>query len=133
MPRLARVGAGFAVTGFCGLAAVHGFEAAEVAMLDGGVTTRRAGRRDRTLQPALAIPIMAMFLGALTIGLPLVLVALWRSRTVPRPAILLLFVFMIVDFAGPEMPLPSHAISFVAFVWMAVAILRGGRAGANAS
>jgi hypothetical protein len=60
-------------------------------------------------------------------------VALWRSRAVPRPAIVLLFLFMIVDFAGPEMPLPSHAISFVGFAWMAVAILRGGRAAANAS
>jgi hypothetical protein len=123
MPRLARVGVALSVVGFSALAAVHGFEGAEVAFLDGGVTPATATAATASIQPALAVPLMAMFLGTLTIGLPLLMVALWRSRSVPRGAILLVFVFMLVDFAAPDMAFPSHGFSFIAFVWMAVAIV----------
>jgi hypothetical protein len=123
MPRLAQVGVAFSVVGFSTLAAVHGFEAAEVAFLDSGVSAATATAATTSLQPALAVPLLAMFLGTLTIGLPLLMVALWRSRSVPRGAILVVFVFMLVDFAGPDMAFPSHGFSFIAFVWMAVAIV----------
>jgi hypothetical protein len=123
MPRLARAGVALCVVGFCGLAAVHGFEAAEIAVLDAGVPAATVANAAGSIQPALAVPLMAMFLGGLTIGLPLLMVALWRSRSVPRGAILVLFVFMLVDFAGPEMAFPSHGFSFIAFVWIAVAIV----------
>ena len=130
MPRLARVGASCCVVGFSGLAAAHGFEAAEVALLDAGVSPAVLLKATAHLQPALAVPLLAMFLGALTVGLPMLLLALWGSRSVPRGAILLSFAFMIVDFAGPEMVVPTHAISFVAFTWMAVSLLRHGRSAA---
>jgi hypothetical protein len=77
------------------------------------------------VQPAIGIPMLGMFLGALTLGLPLLLVALWLSKGVPRGAIVVCFAFMIVDFVGPELPLPAHSLSFVAFTWMAAAIALG--------
>ena len=127
MPRLARVGMSFCVVGFCGLAAVHGFEAAELAFLDAGLSAETVTGAVAHVQPAVAIPLLAMFLGAVTVGLPMLLVALWRSRAVPRGAILVTFAFMLLDFAGPEMPFPAHALSFVAFTWMAGAIAFGRR------
>jgi hypothetical protein len=124
MPRLARTGAAFCVVGFCGLAAVHGFEYAELAMLDAGVSPATVETAVGTVQPAIAIPFLASFLVALSIGLPLLLIALWRSRGVPRGAIVTSFAFMVLDFAGPELPFPSHGLSFIAFTWMAIAIVR---------
>ena len=124
MPRLARTGAAICVAGFCGLAAVHGFEYAELAMLDAGVSPATVEAAVATVQPAIAIPFMASFLVALSVGLPLSLIALWRSRGVPRGAIVTSFAFMALDSAGPEMPFPSHGLSFIAFTWMAIAILR---------
>ncbi len=127
MPRLARVAVAFSVVGFCGLAAVHGFEGAEVAFLDGGVSAATTTTATASIQPALGMPLLAMFIGTLSIGLPLLMVALWRSRAVPRGAILLVSVFMVIDFAAPDMAFPSHAFSFIAFTWMAVAIVRDRR------
>jgi hypothetical protein len=83
MPRLARAGAASGVVGFCGLAAVHGFEYGELAMLDAGITPATVEAAAATVQPAIVIPMFATFLGAVVAGLPLLLVALWRSRSVP--------------------------------------------------
>jgi hypothetical protein len=68
-----------------------------------------------------------MFLGVLTAGLPMLLIALWRSRTVPRGAIVVAFAFMALDFAGPEMPFPAHGLLFISFVWMAASLVLGRR------
>ncbi|HKN44626.1 MAG TPA: hypothetical protein VJW23_11955, partial [Propionibacteriaceae bacterium] len=65
MPRLARTGAAICVVGFCGLAAVHGFEYAELAMLDAGVSPATVGAAAATVQPAIGIPFLASFIGAL--------------------------------------------------------------------
>lgn len=128
MPRLAWTGAALGMIGFSALAAIHGFEAAEVALFDAGVSPATMTAATDHLQPALGVPLLAMFLGTLSIGLPLLMVALWRSRAVPRGAIALVFAFMLVDFFGPDMPFPSHGLSFIAFTWMATAIALG-RAG----
>jgi hypothetical protein len=127
MPRLARIGAACNVVGFCGLAAVHGFEAATVAVLDAQVPAATVAAASAHLQPALAIPLGIMFLGVLTVGMPMLLIALWRSRSVPRGAIVFAFAFMALDFAGPEMPFPSHGLSFISFVWMAASLVLGRR------
>jgi hypothetical protein len=124
MRRLARAGAALCVVGFCGLAAVHGIEYAELAMLDAGVSPAIVEAAMANVQPAIGIPMMATFLGAVSVGLLLLLVALWRSQSVPRGAIVILFAFMAVDFAGPETPFPAHGLSFIAFTWIAFAILR---------
>jgi hypothetical protein len=131
MPRLAWTGAALGLIGFSALAAVHGFEAAEVALFDAGVSPATMSAATDHLQPALGIPLLAMFLGTLSIGLPMLMVALWRSRAVPRGAIVVIFAFMALDFFGPEMPFPSHGLSFIAFTWMAVAIALGRTGGAR--
>jgi len=133
MSRLARVGSSLCVVGFCGLAAVHGFEAAEVAFLDAGVPPQTVALAVGQVQPALGVPMLAMFLGAVTVGLPMLLIALWRSHAVPVGAILTAFAFMVLDFAGPETPFPAHALSFIAFTWMAAAIVLGRGSATNPS
>jgi hypothetical protein len=93
-------------------------------MMDAGVAPATVEAAMANVQPAIGVPFLASFIGALTVGLPLLLIALWRSRGVPRGAIVTAFAFMALDFAGPEMPFPSHGLSFIAFTWMATAILR---------
>lgn len=56
MPRLARIGASVCVVGFSGLAAVHGFEFAEVALLDAGVPPATVAAAVANVQPAIGIP-----------------------------------------------------------------------------
>jgi hypothetical protein len=34
------------------------------------------------------------------------------------------FAFMALDFVAPDMPFPSHGLSFIAFTWMAISIVR---------
>jgi hypothetical protein len=127
MPRLARIGAACNVVGLCGLAAVHGFEAATIAVLDAHVPAATVAAAAANVQPALAIPLGIMFLGVLTVGVPMMLIALWRSRTVPRGAIVVAFGFMALDFYGPEIPFPAHGLLFISYVWMAASLAFGRR------
>jgi hypothetical protein len=50
-------------------------------------------------------------------------VALWRSGAIPRAAVLLIPVFVLVDFVLQQ-GLAGHAIQFVAVTWIAWVVLR---------
>jgi hypothetical protein len=52
-------------------------------------------------------------------------VALWRSRAIPRAAVLLIPVFVQVDFILQQ-GLAGHAIQFIAATWIAWVVLRAG-------
>ena len=49
------------------------------------------------------------------------MVAVWRSRTLPRGALLLALLFLVASIVGVPM---ATAIELVACVWFAAAILR---------
>jgi DNA-binding NarL/FixJ family response regulator len=56
MPGPARAGAALCVVGFCGLAAVHGIEYAELAMLDAGVSPAIVEAAMANVEPAIRHP-----------------------------------------------------------------------------
>lgn len=63
-----------------------------------------------------------MFMGGALGGILAMMIALWRSRTLPRAACALMVGFQILDFVGPD--LPYTPIALVVFCWMALSIAR---------
>jgi hypothetical protein len=58
-------------------------------------------------------------------------VALWRSRAVPRCAILLIPLFILTDFVL-QMGVLGHTIALMGAWWIASSVLLAGRAAAEA-
>jgi di/tricarboxylate transporter len=67
-----------------------------------------------------------LFLGGAFFGLVITTIALWRSRAVPRGAVALIPVFIVVDLFLSQ-PRKAHVISFAGAIWIAWAVLRAGR------
>jgi hypothetical protein len=64
-----------------------------------------------------------VFFGLFYVGAFLgTLVTVWRSRTLPRAALLLVLLFLLSSIL--DVPAPVTAIELVACVWFAVAIVR---------
>jgi len=69
---------------------------------------------------------LILFLPGALFGLLTMTVALWRSRAVPRGAVVLIPVFIVVDIILQQ-GLAAHAIAFVGACWIASAVLLAGR------
>jgi hypothetical protein len=113
-------------TGLVGLSIVQGYETTHFGLAQDGrfdLATLAVAIDDLTIPPA--IPMIIMLLGVL--GLLGMAVALWRSGAVPRAAVLLNPVFVIVDFFLQQ-GLAGHVIQFVAACWIAWVVLRPGEA-----
>jgi hypothetical protein len=122
-PRLAYAGGVLLGTGLVGLTAVQGVETLEYSLAQDGrfqLSTLADAVDDVSIAPAIAIFIT--FLPGAFFGLLTMTVALWRSRAVPRGAVLLIPVFMLTDFALAMGDL-SHTIAFVGACWIAFALL----------
>jgi hypothetical protein len=80
---------------------------------------------DRVDNPTIApgIAILLLFLPGAILGILTVSAALWRSRAVPRGAVVLLPIFIVVDVALQQ-GLPAHLIALVGASWIAVTVLR---------
>ncbi|WP_431904237.1 hypothetical protein [Nonomuraea sp. bgisy101] len=63
-----------------------------------------------------------LFMGGASLGLLLMMIALWRSRAVPRVACALLVVLQAAEFLGP--PLPYVLGTGAVLAWMAASVLR---------
>ncbi len=75
------------------------------------------------------ITFMAMFIGAF-VGIVIMMVAVWRSRALPRPAAALVIAFQVAGFV--PLHFPTTVLAAAGFFWMAIALLRSGRATAGA-
>jgi hypothetical protein len=64
-----------------------------------------------------------LFIPGAFFGLVTIAIALWRSRAVPRGAVLLIPLFIITDFFLQQ-GLIGHAIALIGAVWIASAVLR---------
>lgn len=73
---------------------------------------------------------LLLFIPGVLFGLLLSSLALWRSRAVPRAAVLLIPAFIVVDIPL-SMGRLGHAISFMAACWFAAAILYSSPGGAK--
>jgi hypothetical protein len=113
--------------GMVGLTAAQGIETLEFALVtDGRFDLAAVGDLVDNISSPPAIAIGVMFLGGVLFGLLLSIAALWRSRAVPRGAVLLIPVFMVTDIAL-QLPTLAHAIALIGAVWIASAVLLAGR------
>jgi hypothetical protein len=128
-PRLAWAGGLLLALGMVGLSMIQGLETLEFAVAtDSGIdlATFAAVVDDLSTLPAAVL--FVMFIGGALFGLLLSTAALWRSGAVPRGAVLLLPLFIVVDlFLGR--PVEGHVVSLVAALWFATAVLQAGRSG----
>ena len=131
--RLAAVGAGLLVLGLTGQAMIEGVE-----ML--GYSIARSGRIDLAtyndvinnhLSGLPATVFMAIFFLGSFLGIVIAMIALWRSRAVPRTAAALLVAFQVVQAIG--VPFPATVLVLAAMAWMGVAILRSPGAADDAA
>jgi hypothetical protein len=125
-PHLSWVGGVLFAGGLTGLATIEGWEAfaytlAVNQVLDPKTLGAAVGS---SLSPAIAAA-QLLFLIGVGVGLPLTVVALWRSRAVPRTAALLLLCFLVVDLMGYRMA--SHLIGLTGAAWIAITVLRAPR------
>jgi hypothetical protein len=123
-PRLAWAGGALLVTGMVGLSMVQGAETIMFAL----ASDRRfdlaalADAFDGISNPS-AIAMFVLFLPGAFFGVLLTSAALWRSRAVPRGAVILLLAFLVTDIAL-QRGLLGHAMALAAAVWIALTILR---------
>jgi hypothetical protein len=125
-PRLAWAGAVLGVFGMVAQAVIHGVDLTDYQVARAG--TLDYASYQKVLDAGTSLPLvvfMVMFLAGAFLGTALAMIALWRSRTVPRPAILLWAAFLAVNLAS--VPMPTTVLALAALVWMAVAIVRTGR------
>jgi hypothetical protein len=126
--RLAYVAGVFLGFGLVGLTIIQGFETMEFGLAQDervNVTTLAAAVDDVLIPPAVAMILLLLIGGSL--GLLSMSVALWRSGAVPRAAAALIALFFVVDFLL-QMGRTAHLIELIGFSWIALAVLRAGRA-----
>jgi hypothetical protein len=121
--RLAWSGLVLLVVGLVGQAMIEGVE-----MI--GYTVARSGKIDlSTYSDVTNSPVglpgtifQLMFFVGTSLGIVLSMVALWRARTLPVVAGILLLVFQVVSMVG--LPFPATVIALAGLAWMAIAIVR---------
>ena len=100
---------------------VAGTVAPSVLTVDQAVTLNDAlSSHPGTIATALVPHLIGSFLGLILLS-----VAVWRSRSFPRPTAVLLVAFLVWDFGFPPLgPIDPHLLLVVAWVWMGVHLLR---------
>jgi hypothetical protein len=110
--------------GLVGLSIAQGIEVLEFALVkDGRVDHQVLAHVVDNASTASLVVTGVMFLGGVLIGILLTMAALWRSRAVPRGAVVLMLVFVILD-VPLQRPLTAHIVALVAAGWIAWAILQ---------
>jgi hypothetical protein len=126
-PRLAWAGGILLGAGMVGLSMVQGLETLEFGLAtDGRLELPPLSDAIDDISSAPAIALLAMFLGGAFFGLVFSSIALWRSRAVPRGAVVLLPAFIVVD-GFLQRPIEGHVISLAAALWIGSAVLRARR------
>lgn len=123
-PRQAWIGGVLFGTGLIGLTLIQGWEVLAYSLVDQEVvnTGKLADVIDGLSSPS-AIAVFALFFSGVLVGLLLTAVSLWRSRAVPRGAVGLLLLFLVVD-AFLSRPVEGHLIGFAAAAWIALTVAR---------
>ena len=123
-PRLAYAGGILLGCGMIGLSMAQGLETLEFGLAeDGRFDLKALAHRVDNLTTAPGIAVLILFLPGALLGILTISAALWRSRAVPRGAVVLLPIFIVVD-APLQQGLPGHLIALVAALWIASAVLR---------
>jgi len=126
-PRLAWFGALVLGCGLIGLSMSQGYETLEFRLATDGLidlTTLAHAVDKLSTAPEFAMGIL--FIVGILIGILATIAALWRSRAVPRGAVALMFVFVVLD-VPLQRPLTAHVIALLAATWIAWSILTAPR------
>jgi hypothetical protein len=122
-PRLAWAGAVLGGLGMAAQAVIHGVDIVDYMVARSRSLDFATFRQVVDGGSGLPFAIfMIMFLGGAFLGTALTMIALWRARSLPRPALVLWIAFLAVNLASIQMP--TTIIAVVALTWMAVAIVR---------
>jgi hypothetical protein len=126
-PRLTYAAGALLVSGLVGLTMIQGFETLVFGLAEDGRfdLAMLADAIDDVTIPSAIVMIILLLIGGF-LGLLTMAYALWRSRAVPRAAVLLIPAFVLVDFILQQ-GLAAHVIQFVAASWIAWAVLSTGR------
>jgi hypothetical protein len=130
-PRLAWIAGTALAAGLVGLAVLQGWEILSYNLVIQGVLPPAtvANAVDNISSAPAGVAVMLLFFVLGFGGLLATLFSLWRSRAVPRVAVLILLLGFALDIAGRGVE--GHVISFVGATWIAVTILRGGESSAR--
>jgi len=123
-PRIATAGAILLTCGTAGQAILIGVDVAQYVINTHVSEQLSPSAFDIALNGSMSLPFVVFFVlfyvGAF-LGTLVSMVAVWRSRTLPRGALLLALLFLVASIVGVPM---ATAIELVACVWFAAAILR---------
>jgi hypothetical protein len=124
-PRIATAGAVLLTCGTAGQAILIGADVAQYVINTHASEQLSPGAFDVALNGSMSVPLVVFFvlfyIGAF-LGTLVSMVAVWRSRTLPRAALLLALLFLVASIVGVPV---ATAIELVACVWFAAAILGG--------
>lgn len=126
-PRLTAVATALLVLAMLGFAGVRMGQGFELAAVHEHTSPSVAGKLlDATAGTAPGAMLMAVFLLGSTLGLWLLSIALWRSRSVPRPAALALAAFPLIDLGvkGHASTVVSHLLLLGGLIAIAAALHR---------
>jgi hypothetical protein len=123
-PRLAWTGAVAGVFGMAAQAMIHGVELVSyIVSTDGRIDKAAFDTVFNSAGGGIPFAVaMVMFLGGAFLGTALIMVALWRARTLPRGAVVLWLVFLAANLVPVKVP--TTVIGAAALCWMALAIVR---------
>jgi hypothetical protein len=115
--------------GLVGLAVLQGWEVLAYNLVTQRVLSPAdvANAVDNITSSPAGVAVMLLFFVLGFAGLLATLYSLWRSRAVPRVAVLILLMGFAIDIAGRATE--GHLITFVGAAWIAVTILHGGKSG----
>lgn len=127
-PRLAYAGGLMLGCGMVGLTAVQGAETIVFSLAQDGRFALPALTDvvDNAATPA-GVAILVLFIPFAFFGLLTSAVALWRSGAAPRGAILLIPVFILLDFFL-QLGFVAHLVALIGDCWVASAVLLAGHA-----
>jgi hypothetical protein len=123
-PKLAVAGAVLLSIGLMMQCVLSGVEMTQFALARSGAVP--VGLLATTLDSPAAMGLagdvfLPLWMGGAFVGIVLAMISLWRSRSVARPAIVLVLLFQVVQFVGV---IPGSPFLLVGLVWMAADVLR---------
>jgi len=123
-PRLARTGGWVAVASMAGFVGVRMLQGVELQTVKDGIDRPVAAKLiEHSFTTAVGAPLLVLFLAGTAIGVIVLAVATWRAGF-PRPAVVLLVLFPVVDSVakGHAGTVASHVVLLTALGWFATAL-----------
>jgi hypothetical protein len=123
-PKLATIAASALMCAMVGLSAIHGLELAASMALKAGHRPAAATILDGTNVGLPGAVLFVLFLGGALLGTVTMDIALWRSRFVPRLAVVFAVAFIVFDFAI-GWGVVSHTFALLSGIVLAWAVVTG--------